>query len=208
MQRIEPGAINWMTAGRGIVHSERRPEDLRTRSYTNHGLQLWAALPIGSEEVEPAFVHTPARDIPVFALGGVTGRVLIGSAFGVTSPVAAFQATLYVDVQAQPGGMLELKPVAIERAVYSVDERLIIDELVVDPMSLAVLEPGSNVRIAAPDGARYIIIGGKPLDGHRHIWWNFVSSSKERIEEAKRDWTGKRMGSIPGETEWIELPAA
>jgi len=207
VQRIEPGAINWMTAGRGIVHSERRPEDLRTHSYTIHGLQLWAALPVGSEEIDPAFAHTSARDIPAFSTPDATARVLIGSAFGLTSPVATFGTTLYVDAHLAPGGRLELEPAEIERAVYSVNERLIVDGTIVEPLTLAVLDPGSSATIAAPDGARYVVIGGTPLDGHRHMWWNFVSSSKERIEQAKRDWATQRMGSIPGETEWVALPA-
>jgi redox-sensitive bicupin YhaK (pirin superfamily) len=205
-QRIEPGAINWMTAGRGIVHSERRPEDLRARTYTNHGLQLWAALPLDSEEAEPSFVHTPAKDIPEFSSGEVSARVLIGSMFGITSPVPTFRPTLYVDAHAREGGILELGSADIERAVYSVDKRLIVDDLVIEPFTLAVLEPGSDVRIGAPEGARYVVIGGEPLDGRRHLWWNFVSSSRERIEEAKRAWAAQSMGRIPGETEWIPLP--
>jgi hypothetical protein len=206
-QRIEPGAINWMTAGRGVVHSERRPEDMRTRAYTNHGLQLWAALPAGSEEVEPAFVHTPGENIPALELQGARVRVLIGSAFGLISPVVTFQPTLYVDVRAQPGGSIEIERSDIERAVYSVDERLIIDNRVVEPRTLAVLERGTGAHLAAPDGARYVVIGGEPLDSRRHMWWNFVSSRKERIEEAKRAWTAQLMGTIPGEIEWIPLPA-
>ncbi|MGO9513038.1 MAG: pirin family protein [Steroidobacteraceae bacterium] len=204
-QRIEPGAINWMTAGRGIVHSERRPEDLSTRVYSSHGLQLWTALPTDYEEVEPVFIHTPAHDIPSLEQGGVSLRVLIGSAFGSTSPVATFAETLYLDVSARRGSFLALEPANIERAVYSVDKDIIIDDLVVERGHMAVLAPGA-VGITAPDGARYVVIGGALLDGHRHIWWNFVSSRKERIEQAKSDWTAQRMGVIPGETEWIPLP--
>jgi len=205
-QRIEPGAINWMTAGRGIVHSERRPEDLRDRAYTNHGLQLWAALPVASEEVEPAFVHTPAADIPAVDLGGANVRVLIGSAFGATSPVATFQPTLYLDVNARAGGTIELERSGFERALYAVGGRLEVDGQAVEPHTLAILEPGLAARIAAPEGARFAVIGGEPLDGHRHMWWNLVSSRKERIDQAKRDWAAQRMGAIPGETEFIPLP--
>ena len=206
-QRIEPGAINWMTAGRGIVHSERRPEDLRERAYTNHGLQLWAALPVASEEVEPAFVHTPAASIPAVDLNLASVRVLIGSAFGATSPVATFQPTLYLDVKAQPGGTIELERSGFERAVYSVEGGLQVDGQGVEARTLAILEPGPVARISAPGGARFAVIGGEPLEGHRHMWWNLVSSRKERIEEAKRDWAAQRMGAIPGETEFIPLPA-
>jgi redox-sensitive bicupin YhaK (pirin superfamily) len=206
VQRIEPGAINWMTAGRGIVHSERRPEDLHDRSYTNHGLQLWAALPLEHEETAPAFVHTPASAIPSRELGGVTVRVLIGSALGLMSPVQTFSDTLYLDVQATRGARLELEASAQERAVYSVDHALDIDGAPVDAGTLAVLRPGTTARITAPSGARYMVLGGAPLGARRHMWWNFVSSRKERIEQAKRDWTAQRMGVIAGETEWIPLP--
>jgi redox-sensitive bicupin YhaK (pirin superfamily) len=205
-QRIEPGAINWMTAGRGIVHSERRPEDLKQRTYANHGLQLWAALPVQHEEAEPAFTHTPAHDIPQADVGHAVVRVLIGSAFGLTSPVATFQKTLYVDVKAASGSSLRLECADTERAVYSVDAALHIDGTEVEPRTLAMLDPGTPVEISAPTGARYVVIGGAPADGHRHMWWNFVSTRKERIEEARRDWAEGRMGQVPGETEWIPLP--
>ena len=118
----------------------------------------------------------------------------------------SFGPTLYVDAHVVPGGTLELQPAEIERAVYSVNERLIVDGTIVEPLTLAVLDPSSSATITAPDGARYVVIGGAPLDGHRYMWWNFVSSSKERIEQAKRAWATQRMGSIPGETEWISLP--
>jgi redox-sensitive bicupin YhaK (pirin superfamily) len=206
VQRIDPGAINWMTAGRGIVHSERRPDDLRDRSYTNHGLQLWAALPLEHEETEPAFVHTPARDIPSREVGGVTVRVLIGRALGLESPVQTFSNTLYLDVQATRGSSLQLEPIAQERAVYSVDQALQVDDQPVAACALAVLQPDTAVRVTAPAGARYMVLGGAALGARRHMWWNFVSSSQERIEQAKRDWAAQRMGVIPGETEWIPLP--
>lgn len=206
VQKIEPGAINWMTSGRGIVHSERRPEDLRESTYTNHGLQLWAALPAPHEEAAPAFAHTPASAIPACDVGHAVVRVLIGSAFGLTSPVATFQRTLYLDVRAAPASSLRLEAGEKERAIYSVDEVLVVAGTRVDPHTLAVLEPGTDVDIAAPSGARYVVIGGEPVDGHRHMWWNFVSTRKERIEEAKRAWAEGRMGQVPGETEFIPLP--
>jgi redox-sensitive bicupin YhaK (pirin superfamily) len=204
-QRIEQGAINWMTSGRGIVHSERRPEDLRGRVFTNHGLQLWSALPSEREEVDPAFTHTPANEIPALALDGTTVRVLIGSAFGLTSPVETFTESLYLDVTAPPGATLELEPAQFERAVYCVNDVLVVDDLVVELGTLAVLAPKAAARLTAPNGARYVVIGGEPL-GRRHIWWNFVSSRKERIEQAKSDWAAQRFGVIPGETECIPLP--
>ncbi len=209
VQRIEPGAINWMTAGRGIVHSERAPPDLKQKEYVAHGLQLWAALPKACEETEPAFTHTPATAIPAWTAPGVRVRILVGNAFGKRSPVATYSETLYLDVVGETGGTLALPPpedADFERAIYSVDEPLEVDGDMVPAFSMAVLAPGAAATIAAPRGARYVVIGGAPLDGPRTIWWNFVSSSKERIEQAKADWTAERMGKIAGEHEWIPLP--
>ncbi len=210
VQRIEPGAINWMTAGRGIVHSERTPPDLRRTTHVAHGLQLWAALPKAFEESEPGFSHTPAEAIPVWSQPGIDARLLIGKAFGRESPVRTFAATLYADVAAEAGSSLVLAPdvggQAFERAVYSIDHPLVIDGAEVPAYALAVLTSGAESTIVAPRGARYVVIGGEPLDGPRVIWWNFVSSSRERIERAKEDWTRQRMGHIPGEHEWIPLP--
>jgi redox-sensitive bicupin YhaK (pirin superfamily) len=205
-QRIEPGAINWMTAGRGIVHSERRPDDLRGQSYPLHGLQLWAALPIEQEEAEPAFIHTPISGIPTVEVGSARVRVLIGAAFGVRSPVATLGETLYLDVNAPAHARIELGAGEAERAVYSVNQRLVIDDVAVEAGNLAVLTPAMASSVVAPEGARFVVIGGAALEGHRHIWWNFVSSSRERIEQAKQDWTAQRMGKIPGEQEWMPLP--
>ena len=205
-QRIEPGAINWMTAGSGIVHSERTPKDLLDQTRVSHGLQLWCALPRESEEVPAAFKHTPATALPVHTAPGITAKVLIGSAFGLKSPVETFVSTLYLDVQAAPGAVLNFTPEEEECAVYSVDHALVIDDKPVLECTLLVLEPGQPCRIEAPQGARFVVIGGAALDGHRHMWWNFVSSSRERIEQAKADWTAQRMGRIPGETEFIPLP--
>jgi len=210
VQRIEPGAINWMTAGRAIVHSERRPPDLRDVEYRVHGLQLWAALPQAFEETTPSFIHTPADAIPEWRQPGLGLRLLIGTAFGRRSPVATFAPTLYLDVVAEPGATLDLPATADgarnERAVYSVDRPLIVDGVEVGAHTMAVVTPGTATTIVAPAGARYVVIGGEPLDGPRFIWWNFVSSSKDRIERAKQDWTRQEMGQIPGEHEWIPLP--
>ena len=207
VQRIEPGAINWMTAGRGIVHSERAPEDMRGTTYEIHGLQLWAALPKPHEETDPGFFHTPSAALPAWSERGIRARVLVGNAFGRQSPVKTFSTTLYVDVAAEPGFALALPPEpGIERAVYSVDQRIVADGSDVPAFTMAVLAPGRESTIVAPHGARYVVIGGEPLDGRRTLWWNFVSSSKERIEQAKADWQEQRMGRIPGEHEWIPLP--
>ncbi|GKS77258.1 pirin family protein [Acidovorax sp. SUPP950] len=207
LQQIEPGAINWMTAGRGIVHSERRPDALRDRSYVNHGIQLWAALPMASEDDAPSFVHTPAADIPELSHEGATVRVLIGRAFGHASPVATLSPTLYLDVQLAAGGALTLPPLAQEMAIYAVDGDLLLDGEPFAAHTLAVLETGAGAALRAPDRAvRLMVIGGDALDAPRHIWWNFVSSRKDRIVQAADDWDAQRMGHVPGETEWIPLP--
>lgn len=207
-QRIEPGAINWMTAGRGIVHSERRPDELAQSSYVNHGIQLWAALPVEHEEVQPSFVHTAAADIPEVTVGQATVRVLIGEAYGRTSPVATYAPTLYLDVRLLAGAVLELPASVAECGVYSVDQPVRLGGEPVPAQQLAIFAPaGRAVVLAAGDAAaRLIVIGGAPLDGHRHIWWNFVSSRKERILQAADDWKAQRMGQVPGDPEFIELP--
>ena len=204
-QRIEPGAINWMTAGRGIAHSERTPTDLAGRERRSHGLQLWAALPAADEEMAPSFAHTPAAAIPELEVGGARVRVLIGSAFGATSPVVVRSPTLYLDLQLEAGDALPLPPAA-ERAIYVVDGAVEVDGEPVPPFTMLVLAPGDEPMLSATGPARAVLIGGDPL-GHRHMWWNFVSSRKERIEEAKRAWTTQSMGTIPGDSEeWIPLP--
>ncbi|MDA8520817.1 pirin family protein [Acidovorax sp. NCPPB 4044] len=214
-QEIAPGAINWMTAGRGIVHSERRPERLHGRSYVNHGIQLWAALPSEHGETAPSFVHTPADAIPEVhdALGGRM-RVLIGSAFGATSPVATLSPTLYLDVQLPAGGALPLPALMPEMAIYAVEGALRLEDAAGRAMgqpagTLAVPLGDGPVRIQAAEGegpVRCVVIGGAPLDGPRHIWWNFVSDRKERIVQAADDWEAGRLGSVPGDPERIPLP--
>jgi redox-sensitive bicupin YhaK (pirin superfamily) len=204
-QLIEPGAINWMSAGRGIVHSERRPEKLRDRHYVNHGLQLWVAVPQEHEEDEPSFRHTPASAIPEVGVGDAEVRVLVGEAFGERSPVAALSPTLYLDVMLPAGGAIELPPLAAELAVYAVLGELRIDGRPVTGGSMAVLAPGSAVRLDAQQPCRFTVVGGAPV-GPRHMWWNFVSSRKERILQAADDWEAQRMGRVPDDDEWIPLP--
>ena len=205
-QLVEPGAINWMTSGRGIVHSERRPEHLRGKSYVMHGLQLWTALPVAHEEDEPSFAHTPASAIPELRIGDAQVRVLIGAAFGATSPVATFSQTLYLDVRLPAGGSLQLPALAAERAVYPVQGELSVDGQMLPAGEMAVLEAGSATALASAAGARFVVIGGEPLDAPRHLWWNFVSSRKERIQQAAQDWEAGRMGSVSGDSEFIPLP--
>jgi redox-sensitive bicupin YhaK (pirin superfamily) len=205
-QRIEPGAINWMTAGRGIVHLERAPEEMKATAYVNHGIQLWAALPTAKEEVEPAFEHTPSKDIPTLTVGDAGVRVLIGQAFGRTSPVKTFSPTLYLDVQLRAGGTFELPPLAAELALYSIDNDIEVDGEEIAAHTLVLLVAGKASRIAAPQSARLMVLGGEALDGHRLIWWNFVSSRKERIGAASQAWEAQAMGQVAGETEFIALP--
>ena len=205
-QRIEPGAINWMTAGRGIVHSERAPDDLTNQTYVNHGIQLWAALPRAQEEVAPDFVHTPAADIPVLQRGDATVRILIGEAFGLSSPVRTFSKTLYLDIELAAGGVFDLPPLAAELALYLVDGDVSLDGERLSARTLVVLEPGRSATIKAPDAVRLMVIGGDALDARRFMWWNFISSRKERIVQAAQDWEQQAVGRVAGDAELIPLP--
>jgi redox-sensitive bicupin YhaK (pirin superfamily) len=203
-QRIEPGAINWMTAGRGIVHSERTPADLRSQQRRSHGLQLWVALPAADEDMAPSFVHTPAAAIPEIEIGGARLRVLVGEAFGALSPVAVRSPTLYLDIALGAGDAFPLPP-APERAVYVVEGDAQLDGEDIPPGRMVVLAEGDEPMLSADAAARVVLIGGAPL-GPRHIWWNFVSTRPERIAQAADDWAAQRLGSVPGETEFIPLP--
>ena len=206
VQEIRPGAINWMTAGRGIVHSERKPEHLLDATYVNHGLQLWAALPQAHEEVEPSFSHTAAEQIPALEVQGVAVRVLVGEAFGVRSPVETFSKTLYLDLQLPAGARFELPALVQEMAVYPIDGGVRLNGEEVPQHTMASLPDGEGSVIEASEAVRIVVIGGEPLDGPRFITWNFVSSRRERILEAGADWAAQRMGHVPGETEFIPLP--
>jgi redox-sensitive bicupin YhaK (pirin superfamily) len=204
VQTVEPGAINWMTAGRGIVHSERQPPELKNTPYVNHGIQLWAALPQAFEEVEPGFSHTPADAIPTLAVDDARVRVLIGTAWGQTSPVATFAPTVYLDVQLN--GSLDVPALAQELALYLVDGGVEVDGVAVPAHTLALLAPGARTQIRSTGPVRLMLLGGDALDGHRFIRWNFVSSRKERILQAEADWAAQAMGQVPGEQEFIPLP--
>jgi redox-sensitive bicupin YhaK (pirin superfamily) len=206
LQRIEPGAINWMTAGRGIVHSERTPKDLVGVPHRTHGLQLWAALPVAHEEEEPSFAHTPAEAIPELEVDGAKVRVLIGSAFGRSSPVKTFSQTLYLDVSLKAGQQLGLSGLPAEAALYPVSGSVDIDGAPVPQNTMALLDTSKSQRVNAGTDAQFVIIGGEPLDGHRFLFWNFVSSSKERLVTAADDWEAQRFDKVPGETEFIPLP--
>jgi redox-sensitive bicupin YhaK (pirin superfamily) len=206
VQEILPGAINWMTAGRGIVHSERKPERLKADEYVNHGLQLWAALPQAFEEVEPRFSHTAASDIPELIEQAAKVRVLVGRAFGVSSPVETFGPTLYLDIALQPGASFLLPALADELAVYAVGGGVSVDGTSIEAHSMVALPDGQGATLLANEAVRLVVIGGAALDGPRFITWNFVSSRRERILQAGDDWAAQRMGQVPGETEFIPLP--
>ena len=210
VQRIEPGAVNWMTAGRGIVHSERTPPDLREKDRRMHGLQLWVGLPQSAEESEPSFQHAEASAIPVWKDGVTTVRVLVGTFDGLRSPVNTFAPTQYLDISTKGGRFTlpgDFGEGTAERAIYVLSGEIEVDDEPVPAEMMTVLEPGSDVLVNSTAKARYVLIGGAPLDGYRHMWWNFVSSRQERIEEAKQAWAAMSMGTIPGDDhEWIPLP--
>jgi hypothetical protein len=207
VQRIEPGAVNLMTAGRGIVHSERTPKDLLGVERRSHGLQLWLAVPAEHEEDVPGFQHVTGAEIPAREIDGVLVRALAGSAFGLTSPVRTLSPTLYLDINfaLASGASLTIPAAADERALYSTDHDVELDGELVPAQTMVVLEPGSEPVLVAPRGGRVVLIGGTPL-GHRYIVWNFVSSRKERILAAQDDWLAQRFERVPGETEFIPLP--
>jgi redox-sensitive bicupin YhaK (pirin superfamily) len=208
-QTIEPGGINWMTAGRGIAHSERTPPAQRSSGGKAHGLQLWVALPVSHEETAPAFDHHPAASLPGFDDGGVKVRVLAGSAYGATSPVRTLSPLFFVEASLAAGAVMPLPSEHEERAVYVVEGEAGVwaGDVRVPARQMIVLPPGPAPTLHSDGPARVALIGGAPLDGPRHVWWNFVSSSHDRIEQAKADWTAGRFGKIPGDdVESIPLP--
>lgn len=205
-QLIRPGEINWMTAGRGIVHSERTPMELRRQGFRAHGLQLWVALPKVYEEVDPEFTHYAADALPEAQIDGVSVRVLAGSAYGLSSPVRTHSRVLYVEALLPAGSTLAL-PADQERACYVVEGAISCGAERAQAGRMLVFTPGSTPSLRADTASRIAIIGGEPLDGPRHVDWNFVSSSKARIEQAKADWKNRRFPSVPGDaTEFIPLP--
>ena len=205
VQPIRPGAVNWMTAGSGIVHSEKVTEQVRASGQRLHGLQTWVALPTDAEEVEPSFEHYAAEDIPAAIVDGAAVRVVLGSAYGLSSPVTTQSETLYVEVILEAGQSVAV-PNAAELAVYVVEGSVAIGRQRVGAGVLAVLEAGASGTVTAESAARIMFAGGDALDGERYIWWNFVSSSRERIEQAKKDWREQRFAGVPGEDDFIPLP--
>ncbi|HET6606136.1 MAG TPA: pirin family protein [Rhodopila sp.] len=205
-QPILPGAVNWMTAGRGIAHSERSEYGTRDTERRMLAMQNWVALPLDREETDPAFIHHPADALPVVSDSGVEARVLVGAAYGARSPVQPLSETLYLDIRLDAGQSIPLPHETVERAVYLLDGRIGIAGDVFEPSRLLVFRPGDAITVRALTPSHLIVLGGEPMEGPRHIWWNFVSSRLDRIEAAKADWKAGRFGTVIGETEFIPLP--
>ena len=206
-QVIRPGAVNWMTAGRGIVHSERSPAAVRKSGPRLHGMQLWVALPTAAEEVEPSFQHHPTATIPAVELPGARLRIVAGSAYGAVSPVQVLSPLFYVEAQLERGAELTLPAEYLGRAVYVVNGTISCDGKPHGEGTMLVCRPHAQVRLCALEPAHVMLLGGAPLDGERFVFWNFVSSSHERLERAKDDWRNGRFPKVPGdEIEFIPLP--
>ena len=206
-REIEPGAVNWMKAGRGIVHSERTDEARRRTGQRLFGIQTWVALPEAQEESDPGFAHHGAAELPVIEDHGVTARLIAGQAFGARSPLATASETLYADIRLAPGARLAIEPSVTERALYTISGGIEVAGQPFAPAQLLVLRPGDQIVLRAVTAARVMLFGGEPMEGPRWIWWNFVSSRKERIEQAQEEWRQGRFDTVPGdEAEFIPLP--
>lgn len=209
VQAIRPGEVNWMTAGRGIVHSERTAPEQRGGGAGLFGLQCWVALPTRHEETDPSFAHFGAHELPELEGEGVRARIVAGSFFGKRAPVPTLSELFYVDLALAPGARLDIPPEYPEQAMYVVDGMLDLGpDGRFEAGRLLVLKPGARVTVAAGGGAaaRVMLLGGAPMDGPRYLSWNFVASSAERIEQAREDWRNGAFPAVPGETEFIPLP--
>jgi redox-sensitive bicupin YhaK (pirin superfamily) len=204
---IQPGAVNWMRAGRGIVHSERTSEARRRDGQRLFGIQTWMALPTREEESDPAFMHYGAEALPLIVDGGITARLIAGRAFGAASPLATASATLYAEVQLKAGATMPVDAGYDERAIYTVGGTIAVAGDAFESGQLLVLKPGDAITVTAVTDARFMLFGGAPMEGPRYIWWNFVSSRLERIEAAKEEWARGRFDTVPGdEADFIPLP--
>jgi redox-sensitive bicupin YhaK (pirin superfamily) len=207
-QVIEPGAINLMTAGRGIVHSERTPPDERTAGSPIYGMQTWLALPDGREELDPAFEHIAGDGLPLIEAPGVSARVLMGSLWGKTAAVSQHAATIYADIQLDAGASIPIDADADERAVLLVEGEASVDGIPLEAFTLSILSPGVPMTLTASKPSRLMLLGGEAFATPRHVWWNFVSSSRDRIKQAKHDWQAGNFPLVPGdEHEFIPIPA-
>jgi hypothetical protein len=207
-QLIRPGDVNWMVAGRGIVHSERTPPEARAaeRGASLHGIQTWIALPRDAEETEPSFAHHPAASLPELRGEGRTLRLIAGTAFGLRAPTAVFSPMFYVAATLEAGAVIEMPMEHAERAAYLAEGSMEVAGERREVGEMLVFAPGAAAAIRALAPSRIMLLGGAPLDGPRHVWWNFVSSSLERIELAKVDWSEERFAPVPGDPERIPLP--
>jgi redox-sensitive bicupin YhaK (pirin superfamily) len=204
---IEPGAINLMTAGSGIVHSERSPQALRPEGPSLYGMQTWIALPDGREEVEPAFEHIPGSELPLVEDGSASARVLMGSLWGATAATRCDSPTIYADIELGAGGAIPIEANADERAVMLVGGEAKLDAVPLELFTLYVLRPGNEARLSSAGGGRAMLMGGQAFATPRHVFWNFVSSSRDRINQAKEDWKAQRFPLIPGDDEeFIPIP--
>ncbi|HXP30467.1 MAG TPA: pirin family protein [Stellaceae bacterium] len=206
VQPIRPGAVNWMTAGRGIVHSERTPPAARAEGARIHGVQLWVGLPRRHEETAPGFSHHPAETLPLIAGKGSRLRLIAGSLMGAQAPVPIFSALFCAEAELAGGAEIELPAEHEERGAYILSGEVELGGEIFPSHRLLVLRPGRAEMLRAAAPARLLLLGGAPLDGPRHIWWNFVASSTERIEQAKADWKAGRFMPVPGESDFIPLP--
>ncbi|WP_315838563.1 pirin family protein [Bradyrhizobium prioriisuperbiae] len=208
IQTIGAGEANWMTAGRGIVHSERTGPPLRATGSSLFGQQVWIALPRSNEEAEPGFSHHAVAALPRFEGDGASVTLIAGTAFGRRSPVATFSDMQYADVVLSAGARFQVKAEHVERAIYVVSGQVeaVGQDGQFSAAQLIVFKPGAEVVLRAIGAARVMLLGGEPLPEKRHIYWNFVSSSSERIEQAVSDWRERRFPGVPGETEYIPLP--
>jgi redox-sensitive bicupin YhaK (pirin superfamily) len=206
-QVIEPGAVNLMTAGKGIVHSERSPASTRASGPSFYGMQTWLALPDGKEELDPAFDHVPGEQLPLVEAGGASARVLMGTLWGATAATPCHSPTIYADIVLTVGASLPIDADADERAVMLVGGEAELDGLPLEPFALYLLAPGHAARLSTASEARAMLMGGGAFATPRHVYWNFVSSSRDRINQAKEDWKAMRFPLIPGDDEeFIPLP--
>jgi hypothetical protein len=206
VQAIRPGEVNWMTAGQGIVHSERTRPELRASGSRASGIQTWIALPAEHEETQAAFLHVGAESLPFLVKDGCRVGLIVGALGGLRSPVPTFSPMFYADAVFEAGGVLSLSPEHAERAAYVVEGMIEFDGTHYEPGRMLVFSEGREVIIRASAAARVLLLGGAPLEGPRYIWWNFVSSRKDRIEQAARDWKAGRFAPVPDESEFIPLP--
>jgi redox-sensitive bicupin YhaK (pirin superfamily) len=207
VQPIRPGEVNWMVAGRGIAHSERTPPDVRASGGPIAGIQLWLALPKDHEETAPSFVHHDADALPSFHEHGARVRVIAGSMNGMNAPTQTFSPMCYADIVLDAGGRFTIPSQYAERAMYVAEGAIELAGGVVEGGQMLFLKAGKAIDIASRAGARVMLLTGEPLSEPRHIWWNLVSSSRERIEQARQYWIDKKFEGVPGETEFIEAPA-